>query len=237
MEVPARKDPRKKKKAKVETRKSERPERARSEAVLIKLSEGASYAATLKNVKSRVNPEDLGVTNSRIREIRLKDLLVKVKCATKDRGKLDSVFRDVVGETESVRHLVPKVEVEILDIDSNAKAKEVAETVMSCLQEEPSSNLKVSMMKRPFRGTRKTFVRLKEERALILLKATHIKIGWVSCKARRKTEINRCRYCLGFGHMAADCQGPDRRKMRRGRTGYRVLHKETTVLLLHRKTG
>ena len=46
--------------------------------------------------------------------------------------------------------------------------------------------------------------------ALILLKATQIKIGWVSCRVRRKTELIRCYRCLVFSHMAANCRGPDR---------------------------
>ena len=53
------------------------------------------------------------------------------------------------------------------------------------------------------------YVRLEEARALTFLKATHIKLGWVSCRVRKKTAISRC---LGFGHMAADCQGPDRNR-------------------------
>ena len=45
------------------------------------------------------------------------------------------------------------------------------------------------MTKKPLRGMKKAFVRTEEARALKLLKATHIKIGWVSCRVRRKTEI------------------------------------------------
>ena len=59
MEVLLRKDLRKKK-LKPTPKKSERPKRARSEAVIIKPLEGVSYAAILKNLKSRVNPEELG---------------------------------------------------------------------------------------------------------------------------------------------------------------------------------
>ena len=59
-EVPLRKGPRKKK-SKTAPRKPERPKRARSEAVIIKPVEGVSYAAILKNLKSRVNLEELGV--------------------------------------------------------------------------------------------------------------------------------------------------------------------------------
>ena len=68
----------------------------------------------------------------------------------------------------------------------------------------------LSLTRKPFRSTKKTFVRLEEAPAQSLLKANHIKIGWVSCRVRRKTEINRCYRCLGFGHMAVNCREPDR---------------------------
>ena len=75
--------------------------------------------------------------------------------------------------------------------------EEVAEAIQSCLQEDPCSGVKVFLTRKPFRGTKKAFVRLKEAPAQTLLKANHIKIGWVSCMVRRKTEINRCyRYLL-----------------------------------------
>ena len=50
----------------------------------------------------------------------------------------------------------------------------------------------------------------EEARALKLLKGAHIKIGWVSCRVRRKKKVNRCFRGLGFGHIAVDCRGPDR---------------------------
>ena len=53
------------------------------------------------------------------------------------------------------------------------------------------------------------YVLLEEARALKLIKGAHIKIGWVSCRVRRKKEVNRCFRCLGFGHIAAGCRGTD----------------------------
>ena len=96
-----RRDLRKKKKSKPAPNEPERPKRARSKAFIIKPAEGVSYAAILKNLKSRVNPE--------------------VKCAAENRGRLHSVFRGVVGKSGSVRNLVPTVEVEILDVDPTVK--------------------------------------------------------------------------------------------------------------------
>ena len=62
----------------------------------------------------------------------------------------------------------------------------------------------MSLSKTPYRGNRKAYVLLEEERALKLLRGAHIKIGWVSCRVRRKKEVNRCFRCLGFGHIAAE---------------------------------
>ena len=92
--VPAKRDIRKKKKSKPAPKKPEGPKRARSEAVIIKPAD-----AILKNLKSRVNPEELGFRIDGIRETRTKYLLVEVKCAAENRGKLDSAFRGVVGES------------------------------------------------------------------------------------------------------------------------------------------
>ena len=88
----------------------------------------------------------------------------------------------------------------------NAEVMEVEEAVRSCLNEESTSEVKVSMTKRPFTGTR------KEARALRLIKATHIKIGWVSCRVRRRTTASKCFRCLGCRHLADQCSDTDRSK-------------------------
>ena len=87
--VPARKSLRKKK-PKPEAKKPDWKRRARPEAVLIKLTEGVSYAAILKDLKKHVKPDKLGVTVHGIRETRSKDLLVELKCSKEGRWRLDT---------------------------------------------------------------------------------------------------------------------------------------------------
>ena len=69
--------------------------------------------------------------------------------------------------------------------------------------------LRVFPTKTPYRENRKAYVFAEEVRAMKLLKAARMKIGWVSCSVRRKKELNRCFRCLGFGHIVAECRGPD----------------------------
>ena len=90
---------------------------------LINLTEGVSYAAMLKDLEKRIKPEELGVAFQGIRETRFKDLLVELKCF-KDRGWLDAAFKDVIGASGSVRHFIPRIEVEIADINPSTDSEE-----------------------------------------------------------------------------------------------------------------
>ena len=94
------------------------------EAVLIKAAEGMSYASILRELKKRLNPDELGATVQGIRETRSKELLVELKCSTKSRERLDTAFKEVVGAKGTVRHLIPRIEVEIADLEPTIEAIE-----------------------------------------------------------------------------------------------------------------
>ena len=110
----------------------------------------------------------------------------------------------------TVLHLIPRIEVEIAEIEPSIETEDVENAVRGFFDHASELELKVSHTKRPYRGNRKVYVLLEEARALKLLKTTHIKIGWVSCRVRQKMKINRCYRCLGFGHTGANCRGPYR---------------------------
>ena len=66
VQVPMKKDLQKNKEKKP-SRRLEKSRRARPEAVFIKPAEGMSYATTLRELKKRVNPDELGATVQKIR--------------------------------------------------------------------------------------------------------------------------------------------------------------------------
>ena len=169
-----------------------------------------SYASTLRELKKHVNPNELCATVQRIRETHSKDLLVELKWSTKSRGRLETAFKEAVVARGTVRHLIPRIDVEIADLEPTIEAEDVEDAVRSFFDQEPKLELRVSLSKRPYRGNWKAYVLLEEARVLKLLKGAHIKIGWVSCRVRRKKEVNQCFGCLGFGHIMADCRAPDR---------------------------
>ena len=54
---------------------------------------------------------------------------MELQCKVRDRVKLDSAFSDAIGTTGFVRHLVPTVELENLDIDPTVEVEDIEEAV------------------------------------------------------------------------------------------------------------
>ena len=133
---------------------------------------------------------------------------MELKCSTKSRGRLGTAFKEAIGARGVIRHLIPRIE--IADLEPTIEVEDVEDAVRSFFDQEPEMEFRVSLTKTTYRGNKKAYVLLEEARAWKPLKAAQIKIGWVSCRVRRKKEVNRCFRCLGFGHIAADCRGLDR---------------------------
>ena len=83
----------------------------------------------MRELKKRVDPDKLGAIVQGIRETRSKDLPVKLKCSTKSRGRLDTAFKEAVGARGTVCHLIPRIEVEIADLNPTTKAEDVEDAV------------------------------------------------------------------------------------------------------------
>ena len=130
-----------------------------------------SYASILRALKNRVNPDKLGATVQGIREMRSKDLLVQLKCSKKDRGWLYATVKEAVGASGAICHLIPRIEVEIDDLEPIIVAEDVGEAVRSFFEQRPEMEFRISLTKTPYRGNRKAFVLLEEASASKLLKA------------------------------------------------------------------
>ena len=111
-----------------------------------------SYVFILRELKKSFNPEELGATVQGIRETRSKDLLVELKCSTKSRGRLDTAFKEAVGSRGTVRHLIPRIELEISGLDPSIEAGDVEEAVRGFFEQKSEIELTVSLTKRPYRG-------------------------------------------------------------------------------------
>ena len=84
----------------------------------------------------------------------------------------------IIGTNQSIRHLIPRIEVEIaLHIDLSIETEDDEVAVRGFFDHGSMPDLKVSSTRRSFRDNRKVYVLLEEVRALKLQKATHITIG------------------------------------------------------------
>ena len=113
------------------------------------------YASNLRGLKKRVNPDELGATVQGIRETRSNDLIVELKCSKKDRERLDTTIKLAVGASETVRHLIPRIEVEISDLDPSIEASDVEEAVRGFFEQDSEMEFRVSLTKTPYSGNKK----------------------------------------------------------------------------------
>ena len=96
-----------------------------------------SYAVILRDLKKRVKPDEMGVTVQGIRETRSKDLQMKLKCSKEGRGWLDTAFREAIGASGIVRHLILRIEVEIADLKPRIIAEDVEEAIRGFFEHGP----------------------------------------------------------------------------------------------------
>ncbi|XP_046679323.1 uncharacterized protein LOC124366766 [Homalodisca vitripennis] len=192
-------------------RKEER-RKTRPDAVLIRPTTGKSYADLLKDIRSKIKPEDSGAEVRAIRPTRTGGLLVELGSKTTDKDGFSSALKTAIGESGIVSVLEPRASIEIRDLDSLSTAEEVQEAVERELGAS-AGVVKVFLTQPNRREQKLAVVSLSERGVNQLLRTSKIKIGWVNCRIRRRVEVTRCFRCFGYGHLQTDCKGPDRKAL------------------------
>lgn len=183
------------------------------DAILIKPSGGRSFAEVLGDLKTKAKPEDSGTVVKSIRRTQNGDVLLELG-KPGDKAGFAASLKAALGDKGTVRSLDPKTSVEIRDLDGLSSETEVAEAIRKALPElkEGGAAPKIWLTK-PNRSEQRTaVVQLGEKAANKLLSLQHLRVGWVSCRIRRRVEVPRCFRCLGYGHSSRNCGGPDRGK-------------------------
>ncbi|XP_046684980.1 uncharacterized protein LOC124370722 [Homalodisca vitripennis] len=163
-------------------RKEER-RNTRPDAVLIRPTTGKSYADLLKDIRSKIKPEDLGAEVRAIRPTRTGGLLVELGSKTTDKDGFS------LSTAEEVQEAVER------ELDASAGV------------------VKVFLTQPNRREQKLAVVSLFEREVNQLLRTAKIKVGWVNCRIRRRVEVTRCFRCFGYGHLQTDCKGPDRKAL------------------------
>lgn len=192
---------------------------SRRPAVIIKPAAGTSYSDVLRSIKAKVKPEDTGAEIKTIRKTRDGKVLLEVK-GRSSLGSFTQALEDAVGTLGSVKSMVPMKSLEVRDLDCLTERGEVEQALKRDLGD--IAGLRVGLTTPNSRSQMAAIVDLPEQAAARLLKQGRIRIGWVSCRVKLRTEVKRCFKCLSFGHESGSCAGPDRSKacFRCGKEGH-----------------
>lgn len=173
------------------------------------MPEGKSYSDILKVIKTQINPTQHGAKISGVRKTRTGDVLVELKEQKDKQGTLAQEIRKTLGEQVKVQDLVPKRIIQIRDLDCLTTEEEVREAIKT--KEKDAEISKITISASNGREQRAAYVEIDEKTALKLIRASKLHIGWMNCRVRLRTPLTRCFRCLGFGHLAAECKGPNRK--------------------------
>lgn len=190
--------------------------RAKPDAILIKAArtEGddptTSYATIAARLKEKVDLTSIGVTIDKTRMTKAGDLLLEVGGNEPAPTALSGAIAAALGDLGEATVLQQKVAVEFRGVDVTATEEDVRNALRIRSGEEP---FRIGRMRRSPGGQKIVDAVLSWRVAGTLLFEGRFKIGWSTCKVHLKERSNRCFRCQGFGHYAATCNGPDRRKM------------------------
>lgn len=94
-------------------------------------------------------------------------------------------------------------------LDATATEEDIEAAVLGTNPDNPQ-DLQIRAIRPAYGGSQNVPVIMPEPDANKLLRTGKLKIGWLNCTVtKRKTEA-KCFRCWDYGHMRAQCTGPDR---------------------------
>jgi len=212
-----RKKKEEKEEKKKEERKKEKPrprrERTKGDALIVEAKDKTTYAELLRKV--RVDPElkELGENVIKTRRTQKGEILFELR---KDPTIKSSTFKELVekslGNEANVRALSQEIVIECRDLDEITTAEE-----LSCALKALCDLGEVPMtirMRKAYGGMQTAAIRLSTTAANKLLEEGKVRVGWSVCPLKAAPRVPkqmvRCFKCMGFGHQARSCKGPDR---------------------------
>ncbi|XP_043481639.1 uncharacterized protein LOC122510801 [Leptopilina heterotoma] len=176
--------------------------------VVVKVAEGATFAEVLAKVRKEA---DLEASQTRVvgaLPTKKGDLLIKIGGSSNKKLFTKEVTK-VIGDLGKEQMADRRTTLEIRDMDALTEKEDVLGALEKIFT-VPTGSRKVTVLGPNKRGAKLAVVVTSQEDADKLEEIGHIKIGFVSCKIRRRTMVTWCHKCLDYGHIGRDCQGVDR---------------------------
>lgn len=196
-----------------ETRRKNKKRRQKPDAILLKPTAGKSYADIVSAIHAKIKPDEMGVDVRSVRRTRAGGVLLELgRTSVEVRATFSAALKQTVDVASEVAEMVPKSTVEIRDCDCCTTETEIEEALRRVIPEY-SGQMKVKLTRPNSRQQRLALIKMEAQAVKKILDAGRILIGFVSCRVREGAEVQRCFRCLGYGHHAAGCKGPDRSKL------------------------
>jgi len=186
--------------------------RNRPPAILVSVGQD-SYAGALKKLKMSDSVRELAEDITTMSKTSRGDIVVKLKHGATSAARLTDAISEVVSDTRKVKEMTTYEKLLIQDLDELAEEIEVVESVGKLVQAD-TKEIRIVRNFAVDRGMRWMVVSMPLGLVNKALQKGKLRVGFVSCRLRRWEErrTDRCPRCLVDGHLAKDCNGPDRRK-------------------------
>ncbi|KAL0859171.1 hypothetical protein ABMA27_010995 [Loxostege sticticalis] len=184
----------------------------RSSAIVLTLLPGAqekgvTYESTIRDAKSRINLEELGISGLRFSKAKTGGKLLEIPGATSG-DKADAFalkLRDILpAEFVRVTRPTKTVDIRLSGLDDSVTKEEVAAAVSKsggCA----ADHVKVGLIRQSWSGSGTVVVKVPVTAAQKLSKG-RLLVGWVSCRVQvLETKPLRCYRCMEGGHVREQC--------------------------------
>ncbi|KAL1450383.1 hypothetical protein WDU94_002755 [Cyamophila willieti] len=174
--------------------------------------DGQSSEEVLKNMKSKIQVENMGVHIKNIKPLGNGNAQVIV--LEKAAGGIDELCGQinnsaVTGITSAKVQKGKEKTIRIRNIDMTTSAEEVMKTIEEYLELENTKphDIRVKSLKPNYRKDAQTaIVGLNVTAFNKVLDRKKIRIGWIECHIEELVDPTRCYKCFRHGHYAKDCQ-------------------------------
>lgn len=203
----------KKKRGKQESARKQRPirKKAKCEAVVVKTSED-TYAEVLRAMRTDPQLKEFSADVQKIRRTQTGDMLIELK---KDSVNKSSTYKElterVMGEKVQVKAMCPEVTLQLRDLDWITTEEEVRTAIKEQCDLE-TVQMTVRLRRAPL-GTQAASIKLPVDAANKALEVGKIRVGCSVCPLKISQRPEGCYRCLEYGHLARNCEGPDRSKL------------------------
>ncbi|XP_076638774.1 uncharacterized protein LOC143350585 [Colletes latitarsis] len=177
--------------------------RPKNEAIIVTATEKRTYADVFRQIAGSLKSELRDVKT--VRKSRAGDLLIEFTNKANNTPQIKEAIKTVMGETHSVRVLLPKTDIEIRDLDPIVGKDEIVDKIARHLAIEDKDEVRMKVLRTTYYGTQLAVIELPTKRVQRLKNGDRINIGYTACRIKIMPKLTRCFRCHGFGHISQDC--------------------------------